>query len=96
MRKLLTVLFISSCLTSCQYFGVNFTQGNHVSARQVRQLKLGLSEAEVLDRLGSPLYDNSFRKERWVYVYTRQTRDKIVKKRLLLDFKDGHLARISR
>lgn len=95
LRTIIIILFVAN-LAACQYFGVNFTQGNLVSATQMRKLHTGMTEQEVTDLLGSPLYENTFRTDRWVYVFTRQERDVMTKKKVILTFKNGRLARIQR
>lgn len=94
--RIIALTFLMMGLSACQYFGVNFTQGNIVTPSQMRRLHTGMSEQEVTDLLGSPVYENTYSKDRWVYVFTRQKREVMTKKKMILTFRHGRLIRIQR
>jgi len=73
------------CATADQYmptwrsFGVykmDINQGNYLSQDMVDKLKVGMTQAQVRQVLGTPLVASPFRADRWdyVYEYTRQGR----------------------
>jgi outer membrane protein assembly factor BamE len=45
-------------------------QGNFVSKEQVEALRVGMSRAQVVEVLGSPLLTSVFHADRWEYVFT--------------------------
>ncbi len=49
-------------------------QGNMIEEDQVKQLRVGMSKAQVEDIMGSPLRIATFKPERWEYVYTKKIR----------------------
>ena len=53
---------------------LDINQGNYLSQDQVDKLKVGMTEAQVRQQLGTPLVVSVFRENRWDYIYefTRQ------------------------
>jgi outer membrane protein assembly factor BamE len=47
-------------------------QGNALSNEAVSQLKQGMSKAEVISLIGTPLLQDNFRSNRWDYIYYSQ------------------------
>jgi outer membrane protein assembly factor BamE len=45
-------------------------QGNALSAEATAAITVGMSQAEVIQRLGNPLLIETFAQKRWHYVYT--------------------------
>lgn len=45
-------------------------QGNFVSKEQVEALRVGMSRAQVIEVLGTPLLTSVFHADRWEYVFT--------------------------
>jgi outer membrane protein assembly factor BamE len=76
-------LALTGCATMDQYlptwrsFGVykiDVNQGNYLSQDMVDKLKVGMTQAQVKQLLGTPLLTSPFRPDRWdyIYEYTRQ------------------------
>ena len=97
MRKILLCCALVT-LTGCQWLANyrNFTQqGNRLLTDRVAQLRIGMSKGEVANIIGMPVYDNTFRDDRWSYVHTSQARSRHVNvKKLILSFKHNKLAKI--
>lgn len=53
-------------------FKATIQQGNVVTQDMVDQLEPGMSPRQVRYIMGKPILDNSFRSDRWDYVYTIQ------------------------
>jgi len=70
-------------------------QGNLITQEMVDQLKPGMTEEQVEFVLGSPVHRNSFNINQWVYIYVREHEGERERKKLMLEFEDGTLARIS-
>ncbi|MCY3627439.1 MAG: outer membrane protein assembly factor BamE [Gammaproteobacteria bacterium] len=85
-------------LSSCRIPGMHTAtveQGNLITQEMVNQLKRGMTEEQVEFVLGSPVHRNSFNINQWVYIYVREHEGERERKKLMLEFEDGTLARIS-
>jgi len=85
-------------LSSCRIPGMHTAtveQGNLITQEMVDQLKRGMTEEQVEFVLGSPVHRNSFNINQWVYIYVREHEGERERKKLMLEFEDGTLARIS-
>jgi outer membrane protein assembly factor BamE len=51
-------------------YKVEVVQGNVITAEQAKQIRPGLTRAQVRDVLGSPLLADPFHADRWDYVFT--------------------------
>ena len=95
-----TVAVLASLLmlTACSlpvFFRVPVVQGNVVTAKNVRQLELGMTKRQVEYVMGTSLIDSSFEKDRWDYVfYYRDPRAHVRKSELNLYFVNDELAEI--
>ncbi len=96
MQKLLIYLICSATLIlGCTTHRLEIQQGNVVTTDMVEQLKLGMTFRQVRFLLGTPLAENSFRPDRWDYIYTLVKRGVIEKKQLVtLHFDAEKLANI--
>jgi outer membrane protein assembly factor BamE len=63
-------------LTSLAVYKIDINQGNYLSQDMVDKLKVGMTQTQVRQVLGTPLVASPFRPDRWdyVYEYTRQGR----------------------
>ncbi|MAS10786.1 outer membrane protein assembly factor BamE [Salinisphaera sp.] len=95
-----TVAVLASLLmlTACSlpvFFRVPVVQGNVVTAKNVRQLELGMTKRQVEYVMGTSLIDSSFENDRWDYVfYYRDPRAHVRKSELNLYFVNDELAEI--
>ena len=71
-------------------------QGNFLDARQVTQVQVGMTRAQVRFLLGTPMLPDAFDSERWDYLYTLQVRalTKPQRQRLTVFFEGDKVARI--
>jgi len=71
-------------------------QGNFLDARQVTQVQVGMTRAQVRFLLGTPMLPDAFEKDRWDYLYTLQVRalKKPQRQRLTVFFEGDKVARI--
>ncbi|HHC73644.1 MAG TPA: outer membrane protein assembly factor BamE, partial [Thiothrix sp.] len=56
-------------LSACSSYRMDVQQGNVIEAAALKQLRAGLSRAQVVDLLGSPLLQDDFQKNRWDYIF---------------------------
>ena len=72
-------------------------QGNLLDAEKLAQLKIGMNKQQILFLLGRPVIEETFRKERWDYVYYKTQRaEAFTASRLTLYFDGNTLTRIER
>jgi outer membrane protein assembly factor BamE len=71
-------------------------QGNYLDARQVTQVQVGMTRAQVRFLLGTPMLPDAFDTNRWDYLYTLQVRalKKPLRQRLTVFFEGDKVARI--
>jgi len=97
MRRVLILiisLFFSQFLASCAY-KPDVQQGNTFDDKQLSQLKVGMTQQQVLFVMGGALLKDPFHKNRWDYLYTIAKGQKKTTRRLLtLYFKNKILSKI--
>lgn len=75
MRKAALLLLATTLVAGC---GVIYRQpvfqGNLLETRDVEQLQVGLTKAQVFSLLGSPPVSDPFHQSRWDYVATERRR----------------------
>lgn len=81
---------VGGCATVDKYapswrsFGVykiDINQGNYLSEDMVDKLKVGMTQQQVKQLLGTPLIASPFRADRWDYVYEFTRQGKVVEHR---------------
>jgi outer membrane protein assembly factor BamE len=93
---LLTFLLLAGCsyLPHILY-KIDVQQGNVVTDEMVEKLKPGMTKSQVLFVMGSPLIVDTFRDNRWDYVYIfREKGDLVEQKRLTIFFENDALVNI--
>ena len=68
LAALLTTLLTSGCV-----YRMTVQQGNFLDARQVVQVKEGMTRAQVRFLLGTPMLPDAFDRDRWDYLYSLQS-----------------------
>jgi len=91
------------CATADKYmptwrsFGVykmDVNQGNYLSQDMVDKLKVGMTQAQVKQVLGTPLVASPFRADRWDYIYEYSQQGRVTEHRTFtVWFADSKLAR---
>jgi outer membrane protein assembly factor BamE len=76
-------------------FKIDVAQGNIIEAPQVAQLKVGMTQNQVIYLLGSPMIQDPFQKQRRdYYYYLSQGGNHPTTHHVILYFSDNRLARI--
>ncbi len=87
-------------LTGCSYlphilYKIDVQQGNVVTEEMLDKIKPAMTKSQVLFVLGSPLIVDTFRDNRWDYVYIlREKGDLVEQKRLTIFFEDDKVVNI--
>lgn len=100
MLSPLAVLLLVLSLSGCQWIAnhkIHHQQGNVIKDDRVAQLRKGMSPREVAEIMGSPVYDNTFDTNRWVYVHTEKNGNRpMMKRNVVVVFRDGNLSQVIR
>ena len=82
-------------LSGCVY-RMAVQQGNYLDARQVVQVKEGMTRAQIRFLLGTPMLPDAFDRDRWDYLYTLNLGDgsPVTRQRLTVYFEDDKVSRI--
>ncbi|MFD1381852.1 outer membrane protein assembly factor BamE [Rhodanobacter aciditrophus] len=96
---LLSALFtLSACSLLPQPYKPAVEQGNVIKTEQVEQLKIGMTESQVIYVLGTPMVRDTFKPDEWHYLFTSLYTDENSKlsdvKHLTLTFDSGLLQSI--
>lgn len=102
MKKSILVICALFSLSACSLFPepykVPVSQGNIVTKDQLSQLKVGMTQSQVIYLLGTPMVRDTFKPDSWHYLYTTKYADASTPKSaasdLTLIFKDGTLDQI--
>ena len=102
-------LAAAALLSGCEYLlpegielgqhRVTVQQGNALEEANIRELRLGMTQEQVLFLLGSPTVRDPFHAERWDYPYYLESPEgggASRLDRLSLEFEEGKVARITR
>ena len=96
-KKLVIATLTAAMLlgTGCVY-RIDVPQGNFVEQKQVEQLRVGMSRAQVEYVLGSPMLQDAFDNDVWHYVYyLREGWNEPKQKQLTVRFVNDKLASVS-
>lgn len=77
-------------------YKINIPQGNYIEQRDVDNLRVGMTREQVRFVLGTPVVNNSFRDDEWVYVYRMKPgRGDLVEREFRVQFENELLADVS-
>ena len=106
MRALVLALAIcatTGCATADRYvpswrslgvYKIDVNQGNYLSQDMVDKLKVGMTQTQVKQLLGTPLVASPFRPDRWDYVYEYTRQGQVIEHRnFTVWFADAKVAR---
>lgn len=75
-------------------YKIDVNQGNYLSQDAVDKLKVGMTEQQVKQLLGTPLIASPFRPDRWDYVYEYTRQGRVAEHRnFTVYFADGKVTR---
>lgn len=98
MKKIISLVLMALLLSSCSYVALRkmpVEQGNVLPQDKIEQLHTGMTEAEVINLLGTPTLTNVFSPNRLDYVYTfKPGYGKEISKHVKCRFENGRLKTI--
>jgi outer membrane protein assembly factor BamE len=91
MIKKLSILFVL-LLSACVY-RLDIQQGNILDQKDIDKLRVGLTKNQVVFVLGTPVVNDSFSDDKWVYLYNykKGKESRASSKKLVLMFKEDSL-----
>ncbi|MGA0054608.1 MAG: outer membrane protein assembly factor BamE [Steroidobacteraceae bacterium] len=92
----LLAALLATLLTSGCVYRMTVQQGNFLDARQVVQVKEGMTRAQIRFLLGTPMLPDAFDRDRWDYLYYLQVgrQKEAEEQRLTIYFTDDKVSRI--
>ncbi len=105
-RHLLAIALLALALAGCtssdpgrsgilQPYRFDLPQGNYITQDMLDQIRVGMSPEQVRFALGTPLLTNSFRTDRWDYVFRYQhANGRSDVRRVIVFFDDGRVKAI--
>ena len=102
MKKTIITFLCLACfiLSGCGLitpYQPNVQQGNLIDQSRYDVLRPGMSKAEVVRIMGSPVLENVISSDHWAYVYTFQRRGgPIAKKRIDVYFQNGRVTQVDK
>lgn len=95
------LMLASTMLTGCTNthigYNIEVQQGNIITPKMVKQLRVGMSREAVLEIMGEPMVVSTFNPNRWDYAYTLSKRGHPLETRhTSLIFQNDRLAKIIR
>lgn len=100
MKKAISLVLIGFILSGCSPFKthkMDIEQGNVISQEDASKLRVGMSEAQVQEFMGTPVLINTFSNDRVDYIYTFQAGyGTMNEKRIVCSFQRGILRDIQR
>ena len=88
-------LLLAGSLAGCSVYKIDIQQGNVLTQDMIDQLEPGMTKSQVAYVMGRPVLENTFRPNRWDYVYTIDTGYGATKQqRMTLFFEGDELARM--
>ena len=95
MKKLFLIPTLVALVSSCATYKPVIQQGNALESSTVSRVKVGMSKAQVISTLGSPLMQDDFRANRWDYLYYSNNNGvRSEQKNLILNFSNGVISKI--
>lgn len=90
---LAAVIALNGCsLLDKMVYRIDIPQGNYLEQDDVDKLRIDMTEEQVIYVLGTPVAENSFDSDRWVYLYKMDPNTgKDYRKELILIFNDNKL-----
>ncbi len=100
MRQILFLTFgflAIAGLAACSIYRVDVQQGNVVTQKDLNQIHKGMNKEQVRAILGSPLLEDPWHPDQWIYSYSNKPAyGTTTVRNLILHFgKDGELESIS-
>ena len=90
------VVLTGAGIGACSVHRVDIQQGNALPDDKLDQLSAGMTREQVRFLLGTPMVPDTFRPDRWEYVYYHSGRGETERRRITVYFDDDRVTRVER
>lgn len=96
MKQIILITLLVTLFSGCSRYQPTILQGNALDSAIIGQIKVGMSKADVLQILGSPLMQDDFHTKQWDYLYYSVERgQRSEQKNLTLQFNGDTVSKIN-
>ena len=95
IKKIIISLFFAFSLSGCSFlydtfvYQIDITQGNYIEDKKIQEVKIGMTQEQVIFILGSPMLIDQFDSSKWYYLrYIKPGGEDIQQTQMLLVFQD--------
>lgn len=96
LAGIISLSTLAGCTHLPRMYKLDIEQGNKLTLESVQKIKIGMTQEEVQQWLGTPALHSTFRKDTWYYVYYHKPAySALVKRHAIIHFKEGLVSSIS-
>ena len=102
IKKIFAPLIVTFCLSGCSYlydtfvYQIDVVQGNYIDSEKLAQIKIGMTQQQIIYILGSPMLVDQFDSSKWYYIrYIKPGGEPVQQSEILLTFNGNKLIEIS-
>lgn len=101
IKKIIVSLFLLFSLSGCSFlydtfvYQIDITQGNYIEDEKIQEVKIGMTQEQVVFILGSPMLIDQFDSTKWYYLrYIKPGGEDIQQTQMLLVFQKNILIKM--
>lgn len=74
IKKIFAALVVTFSLSGCSFlydtfvYQIDVTQGNYIDSEKLSQIKIGMTQEQIIYVLGSPMLIDEFDSSKWYYI----------------------------
>ena len=98
IKKVIISLLLAFSVSGCSFlydtfvYQIDITQGNYIEDKNIKKVKIGMTQEQVIFILGSPMLIDQFDSSKWYYIrYIKPGGEDIQQTQMLLIFQDKTL-----
>ncbi|MEL0628749.1 outer membrane protein assembly factor BamE [Psychromonas aquatilis] len=101
IKKILSSLILAFSVSGCSFlydtfvYQIDVVQGNYIDEAKLAEVKIGMTQQQVIYVLGSPMLIDQFDSSKWYYIrYIKPGGEDVQQSQIVLTFKDNILNEI--
>lgn len=98
LRGFGATILVAAILSGCHVYKINVQQGNYLDETAIEQVEPGMTRRQVKFLLGTPLVEDTFKTDRWDYIYYFRSgkTGKSITRRLVVHFDGDNVRELER